>query len=248
MSPRRAKRPATGFVLAALVLTAALVAAPGCTPLEPRVRNITGSSRSGVYHVVHKGETLWRISRTYGVSVVEIREANDLPGDTIRVGQKLFVPGASRLKKVAAAEPMAERKDTGGTPSARLAWPLAGRGRGSVTSGFGYRDDPMTGGRMFHKGIDIDGAREERVLAAAAGETVYSGRMSGYGTVVMIDHGDRTITVYAHLSRAVVRLEEKVSRGQTIGYVGSTGRATGTHLHFEVRYKGRSVDPLQYLP
>jgi len=73
MSPPGARRPATGFVLAALVIVAALAATPGCTPLEPRVRNVTGSSRRGVYHVVHKGETLWRISRTYGVSVVEIR-------------------------------------------------------------------------------------------------------------------------------------------------------------------------------
>ena len=86
------------------------------------------------------------------------------------------------------------------------------------------------------------------MLAAAAGEIVYAGKMSGFGIVVMIDHGGRLITVYAHLSRAVVTLEGAVEEGQTIGYVGDSGRTTGTHLHFEVRSKGVPVDPLRYLP
>lgn len=129
-----------------------------------------------------------------------------------------------------------------------IIWPLAGRGRGSVTSGFGTRTHPTRRTEEFHKGIDIDGAREERVLAAAAGEIVFAGRMTGYGTVVMIDHGDRLITLYAHLSRAAVSLEDQVAQAQAIGYVGSTGNATGTHLHFEIRHKGRAVDPLDYLP
>ena len=117
-----------------------------------------------------------------------------------------------------------------------------------MTSGFGPRKSPGAGGSTFHKGVDIDGVREERALASLGGEVVFAGRMSGFGNVVMIDHGGRLITVYGHLSRTIVRLEEQVSKGQTIGYVGSTGTATGSHLHFEVRYKGVSVDPLDYLP
>ena len=234
--------------LAAIVTVAAIVVFAGgsCTPLPPSSRNWTAPSGNGVYHTVQKGETLWRISRTYGVSLAELVEANDIPDDyTIVVGQKLFIPGATEVKKT---PPPIKREESIGKPDAKLSWPLAGRGRKSVTSPFGYRRDPLTGGQEFHKGIDIDAAREERVLAAAAGEVVFAGKMSGYGTVVMIDHGKRLLTVYAHLSRAIVRLEEMVERGQTIGYVGTSGRSTGTHLHFEVRYKGVSVDPLEYLP
>ena len=116
-----------------------------------------------------------------------------------------------------------------------------------MSSGFGPRDG-SGGGSKFHKGIDLTGAREERILAAAGGEIVYAGRMSGFGNVVMIDHGARLITVYAHLSRVIVELEQRVSKGQVIGYMGSTGTSTGTHLHFEVRYRGVPVDPLDYLP
>jgi len=237
-----------------LVAAAALAfVAPGCTPLPSSGSGPTSStshsswtSRTGVYHTVSKGETLWRISRAYGVSLAELVEANDLSDYTISVGQKLYVPGVSKTVKVEPATPSDEEvsREVGG----KLSWPLAGRGRSSVTSGFGYRKDPISGGRSFHKGIDIDGAREERVLAAAAGEVVFSGTMGGFGTVVMIDHGNRLLTVYAHLSRSIVSLEDVITRGQTVGYVGMTGRTNGTHLHFEVRYKGVSVDPLDYLP
>jgi murein DD-endopeptidase MepM/ murein hydrolase activator NlpD len=195
---------------------------------------------------VEKGQTLWGISKAYGVGLAEIVEANDLDDYTIGIGQRLYIPGVSRTIEVAPTMPSAE--EVTAAVGDKLAWPLAGRGRSSVTSGFGYRDDPISGGRKFHKGIDIDGVREERVLAAAGGEIVYAGRMSGFGNVVMIDHGNRLLTVYAHLSRSIVKLEDVVAAGQTIGYVGSSGRANGSHLHFEVRYKGKSVDPLGYLP
>lgn len=252
-----------GAFPAAIVMAALLVAltGAGCTPLQPSRHGSSAgptsgsssgsgesswTSRSGVYHTVRKGETLWRISKAYGVSLAELVESNNLPDYTIQIGQRLYVPGVSRTVEVGPATPPPEEvsAEVGG----KLSWPLAGRGRSSVTSPFGYREDPMSGGTSFHKGIDIDGAREERVLSAAAGEVVYSGRMSGYGTVVMVDHGNRLLTVYAHLSRSIVKLEERVTRGQTIGYVGSSGRASGTHLHFEVRYKGVSVDPIKYLP
>lgn len=236
--------------LAAIVTVAAIMVfvGTGCTPLPPTRRESTTSSSSsrGVYHTVRKGETLWRISRAYGVALAEITEANGLSDYTIGVGQKLYIPGATRAVEVKPATPKPEDVAVG--VGGKLSWPLAGRGRKSVTSPFGYRKDPVTGGRAFHKGVDIDAAREERVLAAAGGEVVFSGRMSGFGTVVMIDHGNRLLTVYAHLSRAIVKLENAVSRGQPVGYVGTTGRSTGSHLHFEVRYKGVSVNPLDYLP
>jgi len=231
------------------VIVAMLVA--GCTPLRPGGTGTPAvrGDANGVYHTVRRGETLWRISKTYGVSLTEIMEANDLPNYDLAVDQKLLIPGATKRLAVAPSE---EVKPLEGGPSGdanvKLSWPLAGRGRSSVTSGFGPRKSPGAGGSTFHKGLDVDGVREERVLAAAGGEVVFSGRMSGFGNVVMLDHGGRLITVYGHLSRSIVKLEDPVPQGQTIGYVGSTGSATGSHLHFEVRYKGVSVDPLRYLP
>jgi LysM repeat protein len=214
------------------------------TSQTPRATSRTNTS-GGVTHTVRRGETLWRISQTYGIELHEIVSANGLDSYTIYPGQELIIPGASSVREVPSAI------DNGPPPEpgdVAIIWPLAGRGRGSVMSGFGTRTHPIRRTEEFHKGIDIDGAREERVLAAAAGEVVFSGRMNGYGTVVMIDHGERLITLYAHLSRAAVDLEDRVAQGQAIGYVGSTGDATGTHLHFEIRHKGRAVDPLDYLP
>jgi murein DD-endopeptidase MepM/ murein hydrolase activator NlpD len=238
-------------MVVAAILVSALVMMPGagCTPLRPGGSMPPAAHRAaggkGVQHTVRKGETLWRISKTYGVSIAEIMESNGLTSYDLAVDQKLLIPGASSELRVRLPDTGAE--DRPSPDGVRLAWPLAGRGRSSVTSGFGPRKSP-SGGSTFHKGIDIDGVREERVLAAAGGEIVFAGRMSGFGNVVMVDHGDRLITVYGHLSRSIVKLEEKVSRGQTIGYVGTTGSTTGSHLHFEVRYRGVSVDPLKYLP
>jgi lipoprotein NlpD len=243
------KTAAALFVLGIAVL----IAAGGCTPLEPRARTRSSDATElplggGLYHTVRKGETLWRISKTYGVSVAEITEANGLKNSDIAVGQRLLIPGATRELEVRVPGAASEQEAV--TPEnvkTALAWPLSGRNRTSVSSGFGPRDG-SGGGSTFHKGIDVTGAREERIMASAPGEVVYAGRMSGYGNVVMIDHGARLITVYAHMSRSIVKLEEHVARGQVIGYMGSTGTSTGTHLHFEVRYKGVPVDPLDYLP
>jgi murein DD-endopeptidase MepM/ murein hydrolase activator NlpD len=258
-------------LIAVIVAIAAIstFSGSGCTPLPPSSRSCeTGSSDSpssssspvtsasarprsskGVYHTVQKGETVWRISQTYGVSIAEIVEANHLDDYAIGIGQRLLIPGAASVKSVAPA-PSREAidKELAANPNAKLAWPLSGRRRSSVTSGFGNRTDPVYKTTEFHKGIDIDAAREERVLAAAGGEVVFAGKMSGFGTVVMLDHGGRLITVYAHLSRAIVKLEDVVERGKPVGYVGTSGKTTGSHLHFEVRYKGVSVDPLKYLP
>jgi murein DD-endopeptidase MepM/ murein hydrolase activator NlpD len=239
------------IAVAAVLVTTVLIVVQlaGCTPLRPSDGRPSSSVRSGdgVYHTVRRGETLWRISKTYGVSITEIMEANGLPDYDLAVDQRLLIPGATKRLTIKLPE-RDERGPAESIDGVKLSWPLAGRGRSSVTSRFGPRKSPTAGGSTFHKGVDIDGVREERVLAAAGGEVVFAGRMSGFGNVVMIDHGSRLITVYGHMSRSIVKLEEGVARGQTIGYVGSTGAATGSHLHFEVRHKGVSVDPLDYLP
>jgi murein DD-endopeptidase MepM/ murein hydrolase activator NlpD len=116
-----------------------------------------------------------------------------------------------------------------------------------LTSRFGIRKDPRYGTREFHHGIDIKARMGEDVLAAAPGTVIFAGRQSGFGNVVIIDHGKRFCTVSAHLSSMLVGEGEVVERGRVIGKVGKSGNATGTHLHFEIRVAGKSVDPLQYL-
>ena len=124
-------------------------------------------------------------------------------------------------------------------------WPLPCSTR--VTSRFGNRSDPFTGESRYHSGIDIDGYGNDGapVVAAASGEVITASYDSSYGNYVIIDHGG-TSTVYAHMSGLAVSVGQSVSQGQTIGYVGATGRATGTHLHFEVYVGDSRVDPAQY--
>jgi murein DD-endopeptidase MepM/ murein hydrolase activator NlpD len=101
--------------------------------------------------------------------------------------------------------------------------------------------------KIMHTGIDIRAERGVPVRAAGPGEVLYSGWLRGYGQVVIVDHGNSLTTVYAHLSSSVVEEGMPVKEGQTIGAVGSSGTATGAHLHFEVRVNGDARDPLAYL-
>jgi murein DD-endopeptidase MepM/ murein hydrolase activator NlpD len=125
--------------------------------------------------------------------------------------------------------------------------PLRNYSTRRLTSRFGIREDPRYGTREFHHGIDIKARMGEDVLAAAPGTVIFAGRQSGFGKVVIIDHGERFCTVSAHLSSMKVGEGERVERGAVIGKVGRSGNATGTHLHFEIRVAGKSVDPLKYL-
>ena len=111
------------------------------------------------------------------------------------------------------------------------------------TSGFGWRDDPMRHHRKWHSGADIRAESGTPVLAAGDGVIVFTGRRGGYGNVIDVSHGGGVITRYAHLRRIEARKDAIVTAGQRIGQVGRTGRATGPHLHFEVRLDGRAVDP-----
>jgi murein DD-endopeptidase MepM/ murein hydrolase activator NlpD len=129
----------------------------------------------------------------------------------------------------------------GMTPSL---WPVDG----SLESGFGGRRNPF-GGRSFefHTGQDIDAPWGAPVVAAASGKIVIAGWQHGYGQVVYIDHGSGLTTRYGHLSQIGVKVGQTISRGEVLGRVGSTGRSTGPHLHYEVRINDNAVDPLPYL-
>ena len=123
-------------------------------------------------------------------------------------------------------------------------WPIDG---GWVSSRFGGRSDPLTGKKSTHHGVDIAAKRYTPIKTVAAGIVSYSGRRTGYGRVVEITHGNGYTTVYAHNQTNKVKVGERVKKGQTIALVGSSGRATGPHLHFEVRSNGSRIDPSEFL-
>jgi murein DD-endopeptidase MepM/ murein hydrolase activator NlpD len=199
----------------------------------------------GTTHVVQKGETLYRISKAYGIDPRELMDANGISDPrTLAPGQELFVPGASRTVEVAPppAGSSASREPEPPLPrrngSAKLAWPL----HGVLYRGYGVKQGQR------HDGIDLSAPEGTIVRAAAAGEVIYTGTQSGYGVIVIVRHADSLITLYAHNSAVLVKDGDRVDAGTPIAKVGQTGRTTGPHLHFEVREGTRPRDPLGYLP
>lgn len=116
-----------------------------------------------------------------------------------------------------------------------------------ISSGFGYRADPFTGGGAFHPGLDFRGPKGAPIYAAAPGRVSFVGVRPGYGNCVEIDHGNGLVTRYAHMSGFRTRVGKRVNPGEVIGLIGSTGRSTGPHLHFEVRINDRPVNPRPFL-
>lgn len=123
-------------------------------------------------------------------------------------------------------------------------WPTEGR----ITSGFGYRIHPVVGESMFHEGLDIANKQGTHVYATAEGIVHYANAREFYGNVIFLKHMDKeSETVYGHLNKILVKNGQHVKRGELIGYMGSTGRTTGPHLHYEVRIDGKCVNPLTYI-
>ena len=118
--------------------------------------------------------------------------------------------------------------------------------KGWLSTPFGYRTSPFTGAREFHEGIDLAAGSGTPIRATAAGTVRFAGSLGTYGNVVVVDHGYGFTTLYAHNSANRVRAWQHVDRGEVIAYVGSTGRATGPHVHYEVHVQGVSADPLRY--
>lgn len=118
---------------------------------------------------------------------------------------------------------------------------------GSVSSWFGKRKDPLNNKKAFHEGIDLRGKKGGPVAATAEGKIVFAGKNGGFGNYVKIDHGNGYTTSFAHLQNYHVKKGDYVTRGQTIGLVGNSGRSTGTHLHYEIHYKGKPVNPTKFM-
>lgn len=117
----------------------------------------------------------------------------------------------------------------------------------SLTSNFGVRSDPFNGGARMHKGIDIPGPKGTPIYATADGIVSRAGWASGYGNLVQISHGGGIETRYGHMSKLIVAPNSFVHRGQLIGLMGSTGRSTGSHLHYEVRVEGQAINPMPFV-
>lgn len=211
----------------------------------------------GVIHETTDGDSLWYLASLYQVSLDDILHANpDVNPDTLAPETKLFIPGAKpvRTREVTANRGGGDEKaasvanspspSTGPSGSIFSRWPTSG----PITSYYGKREDPVYGGTQVHKGIDIGAPAGQSVVAVGSGRVVMAGSYGGYGLTVMVDHQNGLVTRYAHLSRIDVSEGERVSSGQRVGAVGSTGKSTGPHLDFGVTDGGQTVNPLDYLP
>ncbi len=195
---------------------------------------------AGLTHILQPGENLYRLSRFYGVSVDSIVSANGIGDVTqLKVGKRIWIPGAKR----GAAQESLAGAGLGllepGAADLGLIWPVRGR----LSSRFGWRN-----GRG-HDGIDIPAKTGTPIVAAAAGRVIHSGRGLGdYGRVVILKHEGYYSTVYAHNRRNRVEKGDFVEKGEIIGEVGSSGNASGPHVHFEVRRNRKPLNPLLFLP
>lgn len=243
----------TTFAVAVLLI----LAVGGCSLVQIDRGGARGKNARGVYHTVESGQTLWRICWTYGVDLDRVAKVNRIKDPRrILVGQKIFIPGAKRVRKVLPYAPPMKGKSalkgkrgkvkSGGVskkaPPAKkglFIWPV----KGKLSSRFGPRSGD------HHDGIDIAAKRGTTVRAAESGKVVYSDNaLRGYGNVIIIEHRGGYFTIYAHNDKNLVKKGAVVKKGAEVAVVGKTGTASGFHLHFEIRYGGDPKNPLFYLP
>jgi len=232
------------------------------------------AEHSGAYHEVKQGQTLWSIARAYGVDVQTLTRVNKLSDTTVLYpGQKLYVPGATQQRDIVSRcrpcgmetpkpssspkrltellRPPAQSSAAKVAPipvslpkEAMLArmsliWPV----QGEVARGF------IQDATRRHDGIDIVAPRGSLIQAAADGEVIFSDwGPGGYGRIVILQHQADVITIYAHNQTNLVQSGQHVRQGEPIATVGQSGRTTGNHLHFELRYKAVPISPYRLLP
>jgi lipoprotein NlpD len=198
----------------------------------------------GVVHVVQPGQTLWRIARAYDVPLDTVLAANAISDPTrVEIGTPVFIPGVRMTVEVEPypapiPDPRRSRSPLGATVADFL-WPIAD---GALMRPFGEQ-------RRTHKhaGVDIRGASGQAILAGRDGTVAFAGpTQSGYGSMVVLDHGDGVQSLYGHARKTLVKTGDAVKRGDTIALVGRTGNATTEHCHFEIRLANRPVDPMPY--
>jgi murein DD-endopeptidase MepM/ murein hydrolase activator NlpD len=208
-----------------------VLAVAGCGPTQFR-------------HQVKPGENLYRIGKAYGIDYREIARVNGIgDADRLEVGQRLVVPNATRELPVQTITPVRAREDRPAAaelPADRHAfiWPV----EGTIASTFGPR------GETHHDGVDIAAPAGTAVRAARSGRVLYSDELRGYGILLIIDHGEGYVTVYAHNRANRVATGDIVRQGDTVAEVGASGDSTQPSLHFEVRKDNFARNPIFYLP
>jgi murein DD-endopeptidase MepM/ murein hydrolase activator NlpD len=243
-----ARFPGEDFMKARWAMALSLVILPSCSLVTPKPSSPTPTVKrpaQGIYHVVRTGENLFRIGKAYDLTHEELARVNGLrDAGQIFVGQKIFIPGATRqlpVEIITPAEPSARQvsvPDVSESLQEGLVWPI----NGTINSYFGPR------GTSFHDGIDIGASEGTPIRAIDRGEVIYSDQLKGYGNIVIIRHAQGLVSVYAHNETNLVRQGQVVAKGETVARVGSTGRVTGPHLHFEIRRNNTAQDPLKYMP
>lgn len=235
-------------VLATVLLLAGCVWGGTVAPApDPGARKAPSGRAASGYRVVRAGDTLYSIAFDAGVDYRALAKWNRIaPPYVIYPGQRI------RLTRPATRSPQTAKPKTTGTPRAQTTAkskpataPVAARGWSWPTEGRVIRRYST---RQASKGIDIAGRRGQTIRAAAAGRVVYAGSgLRGYGELIIVKHNETFLSAYAHNRKILVKEGSKVSRGQPIAEMGSTG-TDRVKLHFEIRRRGRPVDPLQYLP
>jgi murein DD-endopeptidase MepM/ murein hydrolase activator NlpD len=197
----------------------------------------------GVYHVVERHQTLYRICKTYGVDLKGVASLNGIPDPSkIETGQRIFIPGAKKVLKVeiyiddVAAEQGEKSKIA--YKMLDFIWPVEGK----ITDTFTETESKK------HQGIDISSPHGTPIKASNAGKVIYSNNgVKGYGNLIILRHSEEYVTVYAHNQVNLVEEGAWAEKGQIIGKVGQTGRASGPHLHFEIRKNTKPLDPFLFL-
>jgi len=197
----------------------------------------------GVYHMVERHQTFYRICKTYGVDLKEVASLNGITDSSkIQTGQRIFIPGAKKVLKVeiyiddVVAEPGEKAKIA--YKKLDFIWPVEGK----ISDVFDETESRK------HQGIDISSPLGTPIKASNAGRVIYSNNtIKGYGNLIILRHSEELVTVYSHNQVNLVEEGTWAEKGQIIGKVGQTGRATGPHLHFEIRKNNKAMDPLLFL-
>ncbi|PCJ19130.1 MAG: hypothetical protein COB02_08760 [Candidatus Cloacimonadota bacterium] len=188
-------------------------------------------------HIVRNGDTLWSISRMYGVLAKEIREWNHMGASSVRTGWSLTI----RIKDISQSN--IQRILKARKRKSRFIWPYRGR----MGDKMGWRTHPVTKKRNHHNGVDIAGPIGAKIFAVDSGVVIHARFSNISGNLIIIKHSNGYNSRYAHCSKMMVRVGQKIKQGQKIAEIGNTGRVTGAHLHFELRKGKKVLDPLKYL-
>ncbi len=203
----------------------------------------------GTIHYINQERHLNYIAYQYQIPGFILAYVNNLKRNVLYKGERIFIP-FKRLSKdeksffssQAFSKPLLRKRTHRRKKSSGFLQPVNGR----VSSRFGMRKDPFTNRWVFHGGLDIAASRGTPVYAAQSGRIIFSGRMGGYGKLIIVEHKYDYKSFYGHLSKIFVRRGQRIRKGQIIGKVGSTGRSTGPHLHYEIRRFNTKKNPLRF--